>query len=281
VTRVIGICSGKGGVGKTTIAINLSIALKDFGKKVLIIDCNLSTPHLPYYLGAKDYKYTINDVLKGKVDIISAINPYYGLKYIAASLNLQDIVIIEPSILKKQIKKLVDMRKFDFIILDAAPGLGREVISVLDAVDEVIFVTNPYAPMINDVIRTLEVLKQIRGNRALSVILNMTTSATHEIFSKTLTELTGIPVIGEVPFDKNVPVSLAAKTPILNYKPNSIASIHLKAIAASLAGVKYKLPVKAKLRKLLKSASNFIVPKSISIPQNLEEVKEEIFIQRG
>ena len=53
-TRIIGISSGKGGVGKTTVTANLALALKKMGKRVLMIDCNLSTPHLSYYLGVTD-----------------------------------------------------------------------------------------------------------------------------------------------------------------------------------------------------------------------------------
>ena len=134
-TRVIGICSGKGGVGKTTVATNISLALKNLGKKVLLIDCNLSTPHLAYYLGATEYKYTLNDALSGKVDIISTVTPHYGIKFIPASLDMKDLIAIDPMSFKKHLKKIAAPKTFDFIILDAAPGLGREAITVLDAAD--------------------------------------------------------------------------------------------------------------------------------------------------
>jgi len=61
-TRVIGVISGKGGVGKTTFSANLGIALSTFGEKTLIVDCNVTTPHLRYYLGVKDFSTTLNNV---------------------------------------------------------------------------------------------------------------------------------------------------------------------------------------------------------------------------
>lgn len=279
-TRVIGICSGKGGVGKTTVASNLSIALKELGKRVMLIDCNLSTPHLAYYLGATDYKYTLNDALNGKVDIISAVTPYYGMKFIPASLDTKDLISVDPMSFKKHLKKILAPRNLDFVILDSAPGLGREAITVLDAADEIIFVTNPFAPMINDVIRSLEVLKELKGGKNVSIVLNMVTGNAHEISAKSITDLTKIPVIAEIQFDQNVALSIVSKSPILNYRPSSGASLGMKSLAAYVAGTEFKMPARVKFRKALQKMKNYFNPQKISMPQDPKSVKEEVFIQK-
>lgn len=278
--RVIGIASGKGGVGKTTVATNLALALRSYGKKVLVVDCNLSTPHLSYYMGATNYKYTLNDALSGKVDIISAISLKDGVKYIPASLEIRDIVGIDPTSIKKQMKKLKN-ENFDFVILDSAPGLGREALSVMHAADEIIFVATPFAPVVNDVIRSSEVLKSFKGAKSVGIVMNMITEGTHEIFAKSVSDVTGIPVIGKISYDQNVIYGLVSKSPVVTYKPNSIASENFMQLAAFLTGETYKLPSKMKVRSILRKVKNYILPQKIYMPQSLQEVKDEIFIQGG
>jgi septum site-determining protein MinD len=64
--RIIDVCSGKGGVGKTTVAANLGLALQNFGKKVAVVDCNLTTSHLGLLFGFHNYPITLNNFLKGE-----------------------------------------------------------------------------------------------------------------------------------------------------------------------------------------------------------------------
>ena len=90
--RVIGIVSGKGGVGKTTLASNLGIALSKFGRNVTLVDCNVTTSHLGFYFGLYDYPVTLNQVLKGEASLESATYFSNGVKIIPASLELDDLV---------------------------------------------------------------------------------------------------------------------------------------------------------------------------------------------
>jgi MinD-like ATPase involved in chromosome partitioning or flagellar assembly len=275
--RIIGVASGKGGVGKTTVATNLALALRDFRKKVLLVDCNLTTPHLAYYLGTSNYKYTLNDALRGKVDIISTTHLKDGIKYIPASLDLNDLVNVDVTHLKKNLKKL-PMDKFDFILLDAAPGLGREALAVLDASDEIIFVTTPFVPMVNDVIRSAEVLKNLRGAKNVSVVMNMITEGPHEILSRTISTLTGFPVVGQISFDQNIVYGLAAKSPVVNFKPNSISSVNFRSLAANLIGVKYQVPHKIKVA--FRRFKNKLMNRSVIMPQSTEDLMQDLQIEK-
>lgn len=277
--RIIGVASGKGGVGKTTVSTNLALALRDFGKRVLLIDCNLSTPHLAYYLGVSNYKYTLNDALLGKVDIISTTHLKDGIRYIPASLNLKDLVGVDTASFKKHLKKLQN-DKYDFIILDSAPGLGREALSVLDAAEELIFVTTPFVPMVNDVIRSAEVLKSLKGVKNVNIVMNMITEGSHEILSRSVTNLTGFPVIGQISYDQNIVYGLAAKSPIVNYKPNSSSSIDFKALAANLLGIDYKVPRMHTIKKTIKRLKNRLVSRRVMMPQSAEDLSEDLSIQK-
>lgn len=276
-TRVLGILSGKGGVGKSTLAINLGIALQKFRKKVMVIDCNVSTPHLSHYLGVRDYNFTINDVLFGKADINSAFYNYNGIKYIPASPKLEDLVNIDMSKLKSNLKKLTS-QKADFIILDAAPGIGRESLNVADASDEIIFVTNPYIPMVNDVIKCKEIINQL-GEKKMSIVLNMVTDRSYELLSKTVEDITDIPVMIEIPHDRNVDLSMVMKMPIIEYKPNSLASISFMKLAALIAEKDYELPLKFKVHRVLNKARNAVFQSSVKMSRDLDEVKQEFLAQ--
>jgi len=170
-TRVIGIVSGKGGVGKTTFSVNIGLALSHFNKKVLLIDCNITTPHLAYYLGADDYFITLNNVFSGEVNEKFAPLSHSGIAFIPASEELKDILKIDFYRLAIHVKKLAESGVFDFIILDSAPSLGREATSVLRAADEILFVTDPTVPNITDIVRCYEYLNMIKTKK-VNIVLN-------------------------------------------------------------------------------------------------------------
>lgn len=272
-TKIIGISSGKGGVGKSTLAVNLALALKKFGKHVTIVDCNLSTPHLSYYLGTDYYGATLNDVLLGKAKIQDAIHNYEGIRYIPASLELKDLVGIELAKFKSVVKKLSP--DTDYIILDSAPGLGREAVAVLHAADELLFVATPFVSSINDIIRCIDVVKEF-GNKKIRIVLNMVSGKRYELLPETVEEVTGIHVIGIVPFDIAIVHSLAFGSPVLSYRPDAQASIAFMKLAATMAGAKYKPP--NKLEQLFTRIRNFVYNRGLQIQQG-KEVEEEFIIK--
>ncbi|MBS3055059.1 MAG: P-loop NTPase [Candidatus Aenigmarchaeota archaeon] len=255
--RVIGISSGKGGVGKTTVATNLGIALSNFGKRVILVDCNLSTPHMVHYLGDTKFSKTLNDVLKGKIEITSAIYHHNGVMYVPASNDLEDLVNLDVAKLKKAIKKLSDTDMIDYIILDSAPGLGREAVSVLDASDEVVFVSQPLESALTDVDRCNQVVKQM-GKKKVSLVVNMVKNKKYELKQKDILESVGIPIVGNIPFDKNVERALVQRKPIVTFKPYSQVSVNYHKLAANVLGINFKPSSGAKLFRLIDSMRDIL-----------------------
>ena len=87
-TKIIVITSGKGGVGKTTTAINLGAAMNYFGKDVLVIDGNLTTPNVGIHLGSPEVPINLNHILSGKADVFEGVYEHEsGLKIIPSSLS--------------------------------------------------------------------------------------------------------------------------------------------------------------------------------------------------
>lgn len=239
-SRIIGIISGKGGVGKTTLAINLGAALASkFKKDVIIVDCNVTASHLGLYLGMYYYPISLNHVLSGDARIEKAIYNYSipGLRIVPASLSLNDLKGVDVSELKKHINSLFGSA--DIIILDGAPGFGREVMATIQASDELIFVTTPYIPTLIDTMKCFNVANEI-GAKPLGVVLNMSGDGRHEMFPNEIEQLIELPVIANIPRDRNVAKSLAAKLPVIDYNPRSKASREMVKLAAHIAGETYR-----------------------------------------
>jgi septum site-determining protein MinD len=239
--RVIGVISGKGGVGKTTFAANLAIALTALGKRAVVVDCNVTTPHLSYYMGVKNFSATLNNVFSGDIDVAFAPLDQNGVMFIPASEKFTDLKNVDMHDLEKIIKKLANLDRFDYIILDSAAGLGRETIGVLNACNEVIFVTTPTAPSIMDLVRCNEVARMV-GHSKFSIVFNMVRGKNYEITPEKAEELFNMSVIGQIPFDENVMDATAEGVPILWYKPNSLSCMPLMQIAGQIAGIEPQLP---------------------------------------
>ncbi len=240
-TRVIGVVSGKGGVGKTTLVANLGSVLSyKFKKSVVIVDCNITTSHLGLYLGMYYTPVTLNKVLLGEEEMGSAMYDHFtGMKVVPASLALKDLQGVDIFNLKDTIKNLFG--KTDIVILDSAPGLGREAVSVLRACDEVLLITTPYVPSVMDIIKLNEVINDL-GIKPLGVVLNMKSKEKYELKSGEVEGLVELPVISSIPLDKNVQRSLALKTPVVTFMPNSPASKQITSLAARLIGENYEPP---------------------------------------
>jgi MinD-like ATPase involved in chromosome partitioning or flagellar assembly len=218
--------------------VNLgTILAQRYRKKVTVVDCNITTSHLGLYLGMYYCPLTLNKVLRGENYIEESVHQHFsGMKIIPASLSLSDLEGIDVTELRDNLKDLFN--KNDIIILDGSPGLGREAMATIKASDEMLYVTNPYIPFIMDVIRCQEAAKDV-GIKQLGIVLNMVHRKSHEMTKQEIEELTKLPVISTIPFDKNVYKSLALKMPISFYKPNTPASKEMFKLASFLIGEKY------------------------------------------
>jgi septum site-determining protein MinD len=238
-TRIISIISGKGGVGKTTVGLNIGAALaRQFKKNVTLIDCNVTTSHVGLYLGMYYCPITLNKVLRGEFDIKEAVNEHYsGMKVVPASLSISDLEKADITKLRDKIRGL--FYKNDIILLDGSPGLGIEGVAAMKASDEILYVTNPFIPSVLDIVRCQEVANEI-GVKPLGIVVNMVNRNKYEMTKDEIEELTKIPVISAIPFDKNVHKSLTLKTPVVMLNPYSAASRELYSLASKLIGETYE-----------------------------------------
>ena len=113
--RIIVITSGKGGVGKTTTAINLAAAINHFGQDVLVIDGNLSTPNIGIHLNSPEVPINLNHVLKNKAEVFEAVYEHdSGIKIIPASLSVKELKKTKSEKLKnfkREFKKILKLKE--------------------------------------------------------------------------------------------------------------------------------------------------------------------------
>ena len=236
-TRLFVITSGKGGVGKTTTAINLGAAINYFGKDVLVIDGNLSTPNIGIHLNSPEVPINLNHVLLRKAKPFEAVYEHdSGVKIIPSSLSIKELKKIKPeriSDFKNDFRKLSE-----YIIIDSSAGLGKEALSTIEMADELIIVTNPEMPAITDALKTIKLAEQL-NKKVLGVIVTRVKKNNIEMTPESVKEMLETPILGMIPEDISVQKSLSLKDAVVHTHPKSKASRAYKEIAARILEIIY------------------------------------------
>ncbi len=235
--KVIVITSGKGGVGKTTTAINLAAALNYFGKDVLVIDGNISTPNVGIHLNAPEVPISLNHVLRGKAEAFEAVYEHdSGIKIMPASLSIKELKNAKTESMKdykKDFKKIAE-----HVIIDCSAGLGSEAACVIDLADELIIVTNPEMPAVTDALKTVKLAEQMKKHVA-GVIVTRVKKDDIELHPDVVKEMLEVPILGMIPEDDMVRRAINNKTAVVHSHPKSKASRAYKEIAAKMIGAEY------------------------------------------
>ena len=241
--KIIAILSGKGGVGKTTLALNLGLSLHELGEEVLIVDGDIKNPNIGLHLGLYEFPITFHSVLTDDTNILEALHIHSsGLRIIPGSLAL-GYLDININRIRHCFKDLNG-----WVLLDSAPGLGIEVISILKATDKVLVVTNPEIPAITDAMKLIKVARE-SDKEIMGIVINKIGGGSYELNKSEIEAVCGAPVLGLIPEDKHIKKSIGLKIPVVQHKPLSPASIEFKRIAASLAEKNYNPPKLLKLRR--------------------------------
>lgn len=236
--RYISILSGKGGVGKSTTSVNLGGALNYFGRNVIIVDGNMTTPNVGLHLGVPIVPISLHNALQGKNHITEAVYLHpSGTKIVPGGISIKDLKNTKPDNLRSVLKGL--SKHAEFVIIDGAAGLGRESLAVIDAADDVIIVTNPELPAITDALKTIKVCEEL-GKDVIGIILTRTKENNMDISVNNIKTMLEKPIIGIIPEDKSVREALNMKDIMVYTHPKSKAALSYKKLAADLIGQKYE-----------------------------------------
>ncbi|HZX12022.1 MAG TPA: cell division ATPase MinD [Candidatus Nanoarchaeia archaeon] len=251
-TSIIAVVSAKGGVGKSTTAINLAMAFTHFGKDTTLVDANLITPNIGVYLGVPILPITLHDALKGKKPITKAVYLHKtGTKIVPASISFHDIKKVNHDNLPECLNKLKGTT--DILLLDTPAGLAKETIIPLKAADDALIITNPEMPSLTDALKTVKLCQELKKN-ILGVVVTKTNSKNEDLSIKDIEAMLELEVIGIIPEDRAVKHAQTKKDAVFNTHPESAAALQYKKLAAHLLGVSYHttLPEQSLLDLVLK-----------------------------
>lgn len=238
----LAVTSGKGGVGKSNILLNLAIAIRRFGLSVAILDADFALANIDVLTGIKP-KHNLSDVLSHKLsfkDII--IKGPEDIKIIPASSGIQEM----SSLSEGQLQTLFDVfteieKECNILLIDTAAGISDNVINLLGAADDILLITLNEPPAIIDAYALCKVLWQHSPHKAVHLIVNLINNEgegkfvlniLNNVISKFLVKK--VHFMGEVYRDNAVLDAVKLQKPFMVHKPFSKASKSLIMIAKQI-----------------------------------------------
>jgi septum site-determining protein MinD len=237
-TSIIGVVSGKGGVGTTTVTINVGCALTSFGRDCVVIDGDLNKSNIGMQLGSPIVEKTFHDVLLGKHRIHdSAYMHSSGLKMIIGDSNAKYKLKIKSDNFKETVFNLVGAT--EVVLIDCGNGFSEETRHAIQSVDKLIIVVEADLVAVMDTLKVVEFAKE-NAIELVGVIINKHYDDGINLSDKNVEQILSVPIIGVVPFDHDVRKSLHLNHPVCYSHPDSHATISFKKIAAKLIGEAYE-----------------------------------------
>ena len=172
-TRVIAVTSGKGGVGKTNLAVNLAVGLQKEGQRVMLIDADLGMANVNLLMGSVTNRSLV-DLLEDGVELEDVVETgAEGVKYISGAAGIEVTLNVNRSDQKKLHRKLGRCSEMaDIIIIDTGAGLGRHVIEFVLAAEEVLLVTTPEPTALADAYAVIKAYTKYTNKRNIRLIVN-------------------------------------------------------------------------------------------------------------
>jgi flagellar biosynthesis protein FlhG len=248
-TRIITISSGKGGVGKTNIAINLAIAYAEMGKKVVVMDADLGLANVNVVLGIIP-KYNLYHLIrkqKTMKDIIQ--DTRYGIQIVAGASGFSKIANLTEEERDSFVGELQALSAADVLIVDTGAGVSNNVLSFIEAADDVIIVTTPEPTAITDAYGIIKIIAtEIDSlNLGLKLVVNKVKSVTEgKKVSERVINIAGqflnlkVDYLGFVFEDDVVHNAVVKQRPFISVDPRSRAAMCIRHILGRLENVEYR-----------------------------------------
>jgi flagellar biosynthesis protein FlhG len=239
--QVIAITSGKGGVGKTNLAVNLSLALADVRKKVLLVDLDLG-------LANADILFNLNpignlaSVVEGKkrlTQVMVQVHP--GIHFIPGATGVDRLANLDErgrGFLLDQLEEITCA--FDYMIFDTGPGISRNTIAFAARADKVIVLTVPEPTAIIDAYTVIKMLTQEEDFGEISVLINMANGSEAERCAQGMVTTANrhlhcyIQRLGHIPHDPRISLAVRQRKPFYLAYPHTEASKALRKVVQKI-----------------------------------------------
>jgi flagellar biosynthesis protein FlhG len=240
--RVFSVASGKGGVGKTSVAVNLAIALSRLGVRVLVVDADFGLANVDVMLGATS-KFDISYFLRGEKTLQEIIQlGTEGVRFISGGSGVYDLLNISEEQLAEVLARIVKLdAPIDFIIIDTGAGINDNIINMVLASSETIIVTTPEPTAILDAYALVKTIIKRDGSHPIHVLINKCDSRKEaQRVQDGFIEVVGrhlgrnISPLGLITYNHEVPLSIKRQVPIMISNPVGATAKEIEQIARSV-----------------------------------------------
>jgi flagellar biosynthesis protein FlhG len=248
-TRIIAVSSGKGGVGKTNIAINLALAYAQAGKKVIVMDADLGLANVNVVLGVIP-RYNLYHLIRKQKSLSEIlVDTSYGIKIIAGASGFSKIANLSEDERRDFISELAALSNADILIIDCAAGVSNNVISFIAAADDALIVTTPEPTAITDAYGIIKIIATEIENLdlGLKLVVNRVKSVVEgKRVAERVINIAGqflnlkVDYLGFVFDDPVVHTAVVRQKPFLILEPKSRASLCIRHLLGRLEDVDYR-----------------------------------------
>ena len=248
-TKIITIASGKGGVGKTNISTNLALAYGKIGKKVIVLDADLGLANVNVVMGMIP-KYNLYHVIRKQKTMSEVIlDTDYGIQIVAGASGFSKIANLTDEERDSFISELTELSSADIIIIDTSAGVSSNVLSFVEAADEVLIVTTPEPTAITDAYGIIKIISTEIDDLDLDLklIVNRVASVTEaKKISQRVINIAGqflnlkVDYLGFVYEDPSVPNAVRKQVPFMVADPNGKAAGCIQHIVGRLENIEFK-----------------------------------------
>jgi ATP-binding protein involved in chromosome partitioning len=243
VKQIIAVASGKGGVGKSTVAVNLAAALRASGAEVGLLDADIYGPSVPALIGSEQEPVVVD----GKLQPLQA----YGLRVMSFGMiaGAEAALIWRGPMVSKAIAQLfgdVNWGELDYLVIDLPPGTGDASLTVAQSVPltGVVVVCTPQQVALNIAVKALQMFQRLNV-KALGLVENMSfyicpdCGHEHHVFdhggAEAAAERLAVPFLGAIPLEEAVREESDAGSPVVLSRPDSAGAKAFAEIASKVA----------------------------------------------
>ena len=243
--RVISIASGKGGVGKSSISVNLAVALSRLGLRVLVVDADFGLANVDIMLGVTS-RYDVSYVLRGEKTIGEIVQlGHEGVRFISGGSGVNTLLNMDETQLSELLLGITQLETpVDIIILDTGAGINENVLQMILASTETIVVTTPEPTAILDAYALVKTICKRDSTHPLHVLINKCENMKEalrvqggfiEVVGKHLGK--NINPLGLITQDQNVPLSIKRQLPLIVSDPNCQTAREIGVIARAVLDI--------------------------------------------
>lgn len=240
--RVITVTSGKGGVGKTNITINLAISLSELGYRVVILDADFGLANIDVLFGIIP-QFTLLDVIQDQKNILEVLaEGPKNIKFISGGSGVEALLKLEKEQLQRFIDKISLLDSIaDIILIDTGAGLSDNVMSFVMAADEVLLVTTPEPTSITDAYALVKMISNRDREKIIKVLVNRAENVSEAVDILNKLQLVAgkflelrLNSLGYILQDDMVIKAVKLQQPFTLSYPRSQAARHVKEISKKL-----------------------------------------------